>query len=156
MTFIEVLISNFISLLVLFFALKALLHLMAANKEVMRRQVKVKQLEEGDIPANTWVLKEGKASLFEGVGFKTIFKAVKERNMALIERAKKPEGKVLASGMSAAGFTPQQVKAFKALAAKGKAPEEITIKLGAPLAPAILIAFVVLHIIGDWLWHFIL
>jgi prepilin signal peptidase PulO-like enzyme (type II secretory pathway) len=42
---------------------------------------------------------------------------------------------------------------LQALAAKGKLAKELSVKLTAPLAPAILIAFVVLHIIGDWLWH---
>ena len=63
-----------------------------------------------------------------------------------------PKGKIIVSSHKAAGITEKEIKELQELYKKTKIGEKIKIKLSAPFIPAILIAYLALSVIGDFLW----
>ena len=142
-----------IALIVFFIVFKLLLELLAINRQALRYKKKVSQLEEGDIVAETLYLQDGQVKPFKGVQMAKLIKYLRENNLAAVMQAFNPPGQVIVDSRSAAGLLPEQVKRLQQLAAQGKLEDQISLKKSAPLAPAILIGYVVLSLIGDLLWN---
>lgn len=149
------LLSSIIIIFVLFVLLKTFLELLLLNREVLRKKIKITDLKEGDIPAETIVLRQGKPERFKGLNWAKIIKYFKEYNLSAVKSLLQPEGRIIASSRSAAGVMPEQIDELKNLVQKKKLKNEIIVKLSAPLAPAVLIAFIALSLVGDLIWNLI-
>ena len=152
---LELIAWRALTLIFVFIILKFLIQLMAINKKALRFKKKVLALEDGDIVAETVVWKQNKVEIFKGLEMAKLIKYFRENNVTAIMQSFSPQGEVLADSRSAGGVTLEQIKRLKQLVKQGKLKDEISLKKSAPLAPAILIGYLALSLVGDLLWNFL-
>ncbi|MEW6294769.1 MAG: A24 family peptidase C-terminal domain-containing protein [Candidatus Diapherotrites archaeon] len=146
-------ILNFVYLFALFIGVYALFKLFAISRsEVLKKKVKVSELEEGMVPDKSIYVVDGKIVEQEPLNFKKIINYVKARNLPALLGPLKPQGKEIVSAHRAGGLTIEEISELKKLAKEKKLGEEITVKITAPMVPAVLIAFILLGFVGDLLW----
>jgi len=126
-----------------------------SRTKVLRRDVLVENLEEGEIPSKTIVARKGKIAILEEFSIGKLIKHLMNNNLEVFNQASKPEERVVVSSTSAAGLTEEQLKELKELAKKGLIAKKIEVKETAPFVPAILIGYLLLQLVGDVLWQII-
>ncbi len=127
-----------------------------AQKHVLTFSKKISALQEGDISGETIVARGDKIVRESPVSFKTIIKTLGERDLHGVLRMMNPSGEVLASPAQAAGFYPDQIARLQGEVKRGMLSDEIKVKASAPFAPAVLLAYIVLNVVGDgpFAWGF--
>jgi len=150
-------ITDFIYLFALFIIGYALFKLFAISRsEVLKKKVKVSELEEGLVPDKSIYLVEGKILEQEPLNMKKIIEYVKARNLPALLSQLKLHGREIISAKRAGGLTKEEIQELKKLVKEKKLSEDITVKLTAPMVPAVLIASIILGFVGDLLWNLIL
>ena len=131
-----------------------LLKLYSLSKILMRKPIKIEELEEGMISGQTIVQKGEKIEIVKEIGMKKLIKYFVSNKFGKAMEAMQPKGKEIISSKSAAGLEKKQIAKLKELAKKGKIPDKLLVKESAPFVPAVLIAYIALNIVGDviWLW----
>ncbi len=66
------------------------------------------------------------------------------------------DGKIYANPRRAAGLTKEEVRELKRLAAEGRIPDKLRVKVGIPFAPVMLAGLVLAALFGDLYWALIL
>ncbi|MFH1752120.1 MAG: prepilin peptidase [archaeon] len=145
---VESIVSATSTIIVVFCLYVLLKFYFISKKHVLREKVKVSELKEGTIISKSLYNVKGKIVASDGLSFSGMLKLLKEKNLSLL----KPKGKILIDSNRAAGIEEKEVKLLKKLAREKKISKEIEVKLSAPFAPAVLIAFLLLSLIGDVLW----
>ncbi len=119
----------------------------------LKKKIKVKELEEGMIPAFSLYEIEGKIIEKKPLSIGNIIKHVRTNNLQALLGELQPKGKEIVSAKKAAGITDEKVLELKKLAEEKKINEEIEIKLTAPMIPAVFIGYVLVNITGDLIWN---
>ena len=99
-----------------------------------------------------FLLRKGRG---EGILYRTV--AVKDLKEGIIPADPiKVDGRVYASPRRAAGLTKEEVRELKRLAAEGRIPDRLRVKIGIPFAPVMLAGLVLAVVFGDLYWDLIL
>lgn len=124
------------------------------SKVLMRKKIPMQNLEEGMISAQTLIQTGKKIEIMPDIETKKLIKYFVTNKMNKAMQLIQPKGKTIVSSRSAGGLTGEEILLLKKLAKENKVPKELLIKESAPFVPAILIAYVLLNIVGDviWLW----
>ncbi len=110
----------------------------------------VRRLEEGDILADSFAWKKGKLFIFQRPSMASLLKLKTAKQWQEFVHPK-----LALEGGRAAGLLEKEVRQFKSWETQGKWSGKIKVKKSAPLAPAVLLAYVVLNVVGDVLWRFV-
>lgn len=150
-------VNEFVSLFLVLFVIYSFFRLFfLSREEILKKEVKVHELEEGMIPAESIYLVEGKIVKSEPLKIATIIKYLTSNNLNKLMDYLHPKGKTVVSSMRAAGFTLEEIKELKGLVKEKRIEEKIKVKLTAPMIPAVLMAYILLNVIGDILWNMLL
>jgi preflagellin peptidase FlaK len=149
-------IESTIALFVLLFVVFVLLKLAKESKGLLNYKKTISELEEGDIPAETIVIENGKLLKVEGFGIEKVINYFKTNNLVALKSMLEKKGKIVCSQNRACGLTIEEIKELKALEKKGLLGKEFWLKKSTAFVPAILIAFIVLNVIGDLFWNLLL
>jgi preflagellin peptidase FlaK len=123
-----------------------------ANREVLQEKVRVTELKEGMIPAETIYESGGKVGRYRPPSYGKLFKLASKSPSKLI----RPKwDRVLADPRVAAGVTRGQVRALRQLVKRGKLKDSIRIKKGMPFAPAFGLGVFISVFFGDIYWFII-
>lgn len=120
-----------------------------ARKHVLTYKEKISNLKEGDIPGELFLREHGKVVKGIAPSLKTIINSAKAGDVMGILHSTKQQGEVIADPASAAGLLPEQIHVLNVAVKKGEIPNEIMLKASSPFAPAVLMAFVLLQLLGD-------
>ncbi|MBM3282041.1 MAG: hypothetical protein FJY86_01715 [Candidatus Diapherotrites archaeon] len=120
-----------------------------AHVHVLTYSKKISQLEEGDIVGEWIGLVNGKVVREKPVSFQTIIKALFERDLVLLMKIIHPPGEAWANPQQAAGVYSEQIALLKKAVREGKLEDRISLKASAPFAPAVLLAYILLNVVGD-------
>jgi preflagellin peptidase FlaK len=123
-----------------------------ANREVLQEKVRITELKEGMIPAETIYESGGKVGRYGAPGYGKFLKLA-SRDPSKLMRPK--WDRVLADPRVAAGVTRSQAHALKQLVKRGKLKDSIRIKKGMPFAPAFGLGVFISVFFGDIYWFFI-
>ncbi|MDO8538770.1 MAG: A24 family peptidase C-terminal domain-containing protein [archaeon] len=147
-------IIQFIVLLIFFILIYAILKLFSLSRsEILKKEAKIEELEEGMIPAYGLNEINGEIKKFEGISMGKLFNHVRNNSLASMQEELKPKGREIISNRRAAGISLEEIEELKQLRKAGKIGESITVKLSAPMIPAVFIAFIILSLIGDLIWN---
>jgi len=130
----------------LYFVLK----LMVASKVFLRKKVKITELEEGMISAETISVQKGVVKRELAQGMKSFINYIKHYNIAESNK------RIIADNLKARGLTDEEISELQKLVKQGKLKNFVYIKESAPMVPAFLVAFIILNLIGDLLWNLVL
>lgn len=122
-----------------------------ANREVLQKEVKITELKEGMIPAETIYEKGGKVGRYVGAGYGELLRQALRNPSKLVFKPK--WDRVLANPRVAAGVTRSQVRALRQLVRKGELEDHIRIKKGMPFAPAFGLGLFIAIFFGDIYWY---
>ncbi|PIU21482.1 MAG: hypothetical protein COT15_02185 [Candidatus Diapherotrites archaeon CG08_land_8_20_14_0_20_34_12] len=148
------LILDSLIIIVSIFLFILIFSLLSSGRKVLKKKVKIENLEEGMIPANNVLIENNSLRFEESLNIKSIINYIKHNQMDRLKE--KIEAKDLfASSNKACGFTQEQILKLKEIA-RNEEIKEIEIKESAPMVPAMLLAYIILNIIGDLLWHIII
>jgi archaeal preflagellin peptidase FlaK len=142
--FIQALNAAILISVILYSLFKTLLSV----KRVLITQVEVKKLTEGMIPAKTLIWKGKKVVEQEQLDFKTIIKAIKNKNSNILKEMLAPKKEII-SANKARGINDEELKIVKELAKKGLIPKRMMIKESMPFVPTMLLGYILCLIIGD-------
>jgi prepilin signal peptidase PulO-like enzyme (type II secretory pathway) len=146
---------NFVGVYIPLFLIYFIIRLyLISRKYILKKTIKISELKEGDIPADTFVQdpQTGKIEVSEKLSIGSVINHLRNNTLKNALANKRQGWRVIADSMSAAGLENTQVDGLKNAAQEGKIKDEIEIKLSAPFVPAILIAYIVLQTIGDVFW----
>lgn len=148
--------QQFFYLLALIAGLYLLFKLYTLSKTLMRKEIPIKELEEGMISAQTLVQRGKRVEAMPEMGIKKLINQFAANRFREVLKEIQPAGKVIVSSRSAAGLTGQEIARLKKLAAEKKIGKTLLIKESAPFVPAVLIAYLALSLVGDviWIWLF--
>lgn len=132
------------------FSLLSLLQVLFLARSGLGKKVPIQKLEEGMIPAVTFIEKNGQV-IEQKFSMKSILKHVKENNVEALKEMLNPRGRTIVSSSTADGLTVEQIKELKELSAKNVIGTEIKVKESTAFVPAIFIAYIALQITGDLL-----
>ncbi len=149
-------VQQFAALLSLFLGFYLLFKLYSLSKVLMRKPVKIADLEEGMISGQTIVQTEKKVEIVPELGIKKLIKYFASYRFGKAMQMMQPQGKVIVSGSNAAGLTEADIGQLKKLAKGKKIPGNLIVKESAPFVPAVLIAYIALNIVGDVIWFWLL
>lgn len=136
------------------FVLYSIIKLVAISRtKVLRHEVKITALEEGDIIAETIVERDGKAERLEGLQMQKVIKHIIGNKLEDLLRMLVPQGRVIVSPHRAAGVSVKQLDELRRLVKEKRLEDRIVVSSSAPFVPAVLIAYLVLQIAGDALWN---
>jgi preflagellin peptidase FlaK len=134
-------------------ALYFLLGLFFASRRLLKKKVKVAELEEGMVPCKTLVEQNGKIVAVAGLETAKIINHLKANNLqGLLDYLKGPQGRIVCSARKAAGLEKEEIVELKRLARNGAIGKEIDVKMTAPFVPAVLIGYLLLGLLGDLVW----
>ncbi len=139
-------------MVVVFWLLYFMLKVYSMSKVLMRKAIKITDLEEGMIPAET-IVETGKGIERQPeMGIKNLIKyfAVNKFEKAI----KQP--REIVSSKKARGATKKEIEELRQLVKQGKLQDAITVKESAPMVPAVLIAYLALNVVGDLIWNVLL
>lgn len=123
-----------------------------ANREVLQEKVRITELKEGMIPAETIYESGGKVGRYRAPGYGKFLKLA-SRDPSKLMRPK--WDRVLADSRVAAGVTRGQVRALRQLVKRGKLKDSIMIKKGMPFAPAFGLGVFISVFFGDIYWFIV-
>lgn len=123
-----------------------------ANREVLQEKVKITELKEGMIPAETIYERGGKIGRYRGPSYGKMLKLALRYPSKLVG----PKwDRVLADPRVAAGVTRCQVRALRQLVQRDKLKDSIRIKKGMPFAPAFGVGVFISVFFGDIYWYIV-
>lgn len=126
------------------------------SKKLLEKEIPINELNEGDIPAETIILKDGAVLKKEPLEIKRIINYFKDNNLEGLKAYLSPKGTEVISARKARGVTDEEISELKKLVKQGLLENRIRIKMSAPFVPAVLIGYVMLNIVGDLIWNLIL
>ena len=126
-----------------------LLKLYGMSKVLMRKAIRISDLQEGMIVGETIVESAGKAERAPEKGIKNLI------NYFVANRSSKTvQQREIVSSARAGGVTVEEIKELQKLVKEGKLQDAIMVKESAAMVPAVLIAYIVLNVVGDLIWVF--
>ncbi|MBN2127215.1 MAG: prepilin peptidase [Candidatus Diapherotrites archaeon] len=128
---------------------------LVSRKYLFTKEKKITELTEGEIIGETIILQENEVKRIPGIEIKRIINYLKNNKVKELLSELKPEGKIIASSMKAAGITEEGLKELKKLVEEKKIENKITVKSSAPLIPAVLLGYLIAQTTGDILWNLI-
>ncbi len=111
------------------------------SKKIFRYAKKVSDLEEGDIPADTYILQKNKI-----IPLKQNFKSLLQK--AIKGKLELSPKNVFASAFDADGLSQEQIKEFQKKARQKLGPKTIELKKSAPFIPFVCAAYILLISLG--------
>ena len=123
--------------------------MMIASRVFLRKAVKISELREGEIPAETIAESNGKIERKQFEGMKSFINNVQHYKLA-------GKTRVIANSMRARGVTLEEIAELGKLVREGKLEDRIFVKESAPMVPAIMAGYILLNLVGDLLWHAVL
>ena len=146
-------LKAFIIILLLLPGLRLLVSAVSvANREVLQEKVRITELKEGMIPAETIYEKGGRIGRYRAPGHGKLLKLALRYPSKLV----RPKwDRVLADPRVAAGVTRGQVRALRQLVQRGKLEDSIRIKKGMPFAPAFGLGVFITVFFGDIYWYIV-
>jgi len=124
-----------------------------SRKHALKKKIKVKELEDGMIPAVSLYEVNGKIMEKPALNIASIINKIRNNNLEGLLNELQPKGKAIISNRKAAGIEETEIQTIKKLAQEKKIGEEIEIKLTAPMIPAVLIGYIIVNILGDLIWN---
>ncbi|MCD6247118.1 MAG: prepilin peptidase [Candidatus Diapherotrites archaeon] len=118
-----------------------------AGKVILTKKIKISELQEGDIPAESIRIVDGKVIREKGFNIKKLINYLAQHKIG-----NGKQGDEIVSPLKARGVTEEEIIKLKELVNKKMLEDSIYIKESAPMVPAILTAYIVLNISGDILW----
>jgi hypothetical protein len=131
--------------------LSSLFFFFTQTKTLLSEEKDVKELNEGDILAETIVEINNKIEKREPLSLMKTIKNLKELKINVL--AEKNE-RIIASPLNARGLNKEELSELKALREKGIILK-VKVKKSIPMIPLVLIAYILLNVIGDSLWFLI-
>ncbi len=120
-----------------------------AQKHVLTKTKRISELEDGDIVGER-IVKVGDKIVREApISFQMIIKAGFRRDIGMILHVLNPTGEILADPRRAAGVYPEDIARLQKEVHAGRLTDEIKVKASSPFAPAVLLAYLFLNLIGD-------
>jgi hypothetical protein len=101
------------------------------------------------IPGELFLREKGKVVKGVSPSLKMIINSAKAGDVMGILHSTKARGEIIADPASAAGLLPEQIHVLNAAVRKGEIPDAILLKASSPFAPAVLLAYVLLQLLGD-------
>jgi len=135
--------STFIYLTFALLFLKTLISLLSTSIKALHKKKRISQLKEGDILAKQLIF-ENNSYKWHSLSITNIIKYLRCRNFNRALAELNPQKIVIST--NAAGLTNKQIEKLKKLAKENKIPQEVELKESAPLAQAMLLAFIILHL----------
>jgi len=123
--------------------LKSVLIFFSISVKALHKKKKISELKDGDIPAKQLVL-ENNTYVWRSFSFADIIKYLRAKKFNRIQELLKPKNVVIST--KAAGLTQEDIEKLKKLAKDSKIAEEIEIKESAPMAQAMLLAYILLQL----------
>jgi preflagellin peptidase FlaK len=120
-----------------------------AQRHVLTKTKRISELEDGDIVGERIVKVEDKVVRETPVSFQMIIKAGFRRDIGMILRFLNPTGEILADPRRAAGVYPEDIARLQKEVKAGRLSDDIKVKASSPFAPAVLLAYVFLQLVGD-------
>ncbi len=149
-------IQNFLVVFLPLLVLYSLIKLYSLGKEkVLKKKIRITELEEGMISGETFVKREEKIGRAEQFTIGNIIKYVANNNAKALPGLIQPKGMVVSS-LAARGVTDEEIELLKGAVKRGEIKDEISIKLSAPFVPAMLIGYLALQLTGDLIWNLVL
>jgi len=130
----------------LYFVMK----LMVASRVFLRRKVKITELKEGMISAETISVQKGVVKRELAQGMKSFINYIKHYNLAESDK------RIVADNLKARGLTDEEIGELQKFVKQGKLKNFVYVKESAPMVPAFLVAFIILNLVGDLLWNLVL
>lgn len=148
--------SSTLSLFAFLLCLFAIIKIALESKGLLNKQKKITELQEGDIVAETIIVKNNSVERFKGIEIGKVINYLKTNNLQAIKEHLRPAGRIVCSHRHAGGLEAQEIKELQEFAKKGLLEDSIEVKQSAAFVPAVLIAYIALNIVGDLLWNIIL
>lgn len=124
-----------------------------SRREALEKEMKISNLKEGEISAETIAVEKGKVKRYAPMGIGELWGFAKKLDLDRLLERMEIKGRVVVNARKAGGVTEAEIRALRKLVKEGKMGNSIRIKLSLPLVPAVLIAFVVLSLVGDIIWN---
>lgn len=140
----------FLSMLFLYLIIKLA---MMSRTRVLKKEVRITELKEGMIVAETIRVEGGRAKRSDGMGMQKIINHLMNNSLHAVLEEMRPRGRVIASRHRAAGLTENEIRELRELVKEKKLEDGIRVSESAPFVPAVLIGYVVLQMAGDVLWN---
>jgi len=134
----------FFSVLIPLSILYALIKLFLVSRKALKEEVKISEIEEGTIPAETILEVDGVVKRVEGISIKTIINNIKNNKMQEALEELVPKGREIVSAKKARGVTDEEIAELKKLVKEGKIEPVMKVKKSMPFVPTVLIGFIVL------------
>lgn len=125
------------------------------SKKLLKTVKKISELEEGEIPSQQIFLVNGNVEFGSFPEIKTIINYLKDNRLDELKQYLEPRGEVIVSPAKARGVTIGEIAKLRNLVNDGKLEDKIEIKSSVAFVPGILIAYIILNLIGDMLWHLV-
>ncbi|MCR4369032.1 MAG: A24 family peptidase [archaeon] len=123
-----------------------------SKEKAFKEEIDTQNIEEGMIPENYIVEKNNRIEEVEKPSIKRVINNVMNNRLQIALADFKIEGNVISSPNMAGGLTEDEAKKIRESAKAGLAPEKIKVKKTMAFVPAILLAYILSQIIGDFLW----
>jgi len=146
-------LSLFFVLLAVLMGMFFLFSLYFLSKKLLRKKIKIKDLEEGMIPAETIIENKGIVSKAKEFEIKKVINLLTHNRIKEMQKITRPEGRIIISSSRARGLIKQEIEELKKLEKEKKIENAILIKESAPMVPAVLIGYIIAALIGDLLWN---
>ncbi|MBN1941275.1 MAG: prepilin peptidase [Candidatus Diapherotrites archaeon] len=143
----------FVFLVAFFTGFFLLFKLYALSKVLMRKKIGVERLEEGMILAETIMERNGEFEKAREFEIKKVINYLKHNKMQELQDYLKPKGRVIASSAHARGLIKEELEELKKLAKEKKISNALDIRESAPFVPAVLIGYIIVNLVGDFLWN---
>jgi len=128
--------------------LYSLLKLLLSTKKLLSKEIAVKELTEGMIPAVTLAWKGKKVIEIKSLGLKEIIQAIKTKNTKILFETLSPKKEIISS-RKARGFTDEELVIIKKLSKNGLIGKKMLIKDSMPFVPTMFLGYLLCLILGD-------
>ncbi len=149
-------ITNFVVIFALFFGFYLFIKLYTVSKIILREEKKISELEEGDIPVESIIELDGNVKRVAPLEIKTIINYLANNKVQELLQLLQSKGRVIANNKRARGLTDEEIEELNGLVKSKKLSNLLQVKLSAPFVPALLIAYITLYLIGDFVWALVL
>ncbi|MCX6801371.1 MAG: prepilin peptidase [Candidatus Diapherotrites archaeon] len=146
----SMLIQNVITLIIISIIGYGTVKLLFSLRALLSKKVAVAKLEEGMIPANSFLYSGKKIVMVEPISIEQIIRYAKEKKLVEMLRGLTGETKEIISSKKARGMTLEEIHLVKKLAKEGRMPRKITVKDSMPFVPTMLIGYFICLLIGDF------
>mgnify|MGYP001612881914 CR=1 FL=1 len=126
-----------------------------SRKYAFRETIPSKSIAEGMVPDAVIVERKGKIELSEPASVKSVINQLMDNKVWKVPTPA-GVGRVIFSPSQAGGLSESGALEIRALAAKGKIPDEIRVRKTMAFVPAMLLGYIALQLTGDVLWKIML